>query len=101
MGRFELAVLHEALRQNGDGYGRTLHTALQEREGRTIPMGQVYVALARLESKGYLKSNVGEPTAVRGGRAKTFYSVTGSGEQAFNAELNRMRTLIALSPGAV
>lgn len=49
-------------------------------------MGAVYVTLERLESKGFLSSYLGEPTAERGGRAKRFYAVTKSGRAAVAEE---------------
>ncbi len=45
-------------------------------------MSSVYIPLDRLYKSGHLKTEVGEPTPVRGGRAKKFYSLTEKGVNA-------------------
>ena len=50
--------------------------------GRSIAIGSVYAALDRMERKGLLSSNVGDPTPVRGGRAKRFYELQAPGAEA-------------------
>ena len=47
--------------------------------GRKVAPGALYTTLDRLSTKGLLVSREGEPTAVRGGRAKRFYTVTPEG----------------------
>jgi DNA-binding PadR family transcriptional regulator len=42
-------------------------------------VGSVYAALERLEEKGFVASELGEPTAERGGRAKKYFRVTDTG----------------------
>ena len=86
MGKFELAVMAAIIRLRDNAYGRSLRADLEKRVGQTVAAGQVYVALARLEQQGFIKSEMGEPTPVRGGRSKRFYEVTGTGMRAFNGE---------------
>lgn len=67
-----------------------------ESSGRNIALGSVYITLERLETKGLDTSERGEPTAVRGGRAKTFFRITALGlREARNAQ----RTLVHLWRG--
>jgi PadR family transcriptional regulator PadR len=42
-------------------------------------VGSVYAALERLEAKDLVDSNLGEPTAERGGKAKRYFHVTKEG----------------------
>lgn len=98
MGKFELAVLAAIVRLRDDAYGRRLHSDLESRLGKTVPMGQIYVALARLEDKRLIASALGDPTAVRGGRAKRYYWLTADGERAFRAETTALRTLVFATP---
>ena len=54
----------------------------QERSGRSVSVGSLYKALHRLEERGFVSANVGEPTSVRGGRAKKHVQIEPSGRTA-------------------
>lgn len=81
LGEFEHLVLATALRLES-GYGAELVRELEERTGRQVQGGALYVTLDRLERKGYLVSRMGEPDAKRGGRPKRFVEVTQEGVHA-------------------
>ena len=81
LGEFEQLVLATALRL-GDGYGAELVRELEERTGRQVQGGALYVTLDRLEKKGYVTSRMGEPDPKRGGRPKRFVEVTPKGVRA-------------------
>jgi len=96
LGGLELLVLLALMRLGDEAYGVPIAKAIEESSGRNVALGSVYVALERLEAKGLVKSARGEPTAVRGGRAKTFFQITAHGlREARNAQ----RTLISLWQG--
>ena len=96
MGSFELAAMHCVLRLRDHAYGRRIHDSIEAKLNKSVPMGQVYVALARLEQKGFLRSELGEATAVRGGRAKRIYEITGEGARALTAEHKRFSVIFDL-----
>ena len=73
LGEFEHVVLLAVLRLGDEAYAVAIRDEIEGRTGRRVSRGSVYVTLHRLETKGYLKSRFGDPTAVRGGRAKRFY----------------------------
>lgn len=50
-----------------------------EQSGREVNIGALHSVLKRLESKGYLKSEMGGATAERGGRRKRYFIVTKAG----------------------
>lgn len=50
--------------------------------GREWTVGNVYVPLGRLTKLGYLETQVGEPTARRGGKAVRYYALTRQGKRA-------------------
>jgi PadR family transcriptional regulator PadR len=50
--------------------------AIEESTNREVLVGSVYAALERLEEKGLVTSEVGEPTPERGGRAKRYFRIT-------------------------
>ena len=75
IGEFEKLLLLAVLRLGDEAYGAAIIDELAERTGRDVSPGAVYVSLRRLEDKGMLRSNIGEPTPARGGRAKRYYHV--------------------------
>jgi len=82
LGTLEHIVLLAVLRLGSDAYGATIRDEIARRGGRDMSFGAVYVTLQRMESKGLVTSQLGEPTAERGGRAKRFFQVTAQGRQA-------------------
>jgi len=73
LGEFEHVVLLAVLRLGDAAYAVAVRDEIERRTGRRVSRGSIYITLDRLETKGYLKSQLAEPTAVRGGRAKRFY----------------------------
>jgi DNA-binding PadR family transcriptional regulator len=81
LGEFEHFVLATALRLEV-GYGAELMRELEARTGRQVNGGALYATLDRLESKGYLISEMGQSDPQRGGRPKRFVRVTPEGVRA-------------------
>jgi PadR family transcriptional regulator PadR len=79
LGGFELLVLLALIRLGEEAYGVPIATTIEESSGRDVAIGSVYVTLDRLERRGSVSSRLGEPTAVRGGRAKTYFRITAQG----------------------
>src|SRR2546426_7603662 len=72
---------------------RPISEAIEESSGRDVAIGSVYITLDRLERKGLVSSRLGEPTAERGGRAKTYFRITAKGlreVQQARQTLNRL-----------
>jgi PadR family transcriptional regulator len=80
IGEFEQLVLLALLRAGPDASGVAIHDEIVERTGRDVSIPAVYVTLARLELKGYVRSRSGEATTVRGGRARKLVTLTATGE---------------------
>ena len=55
---------------------------LADRSHRRLARGALYTSLERLEAKGLVSSRLGEPLAVRGGRARRYFTVTAAGLEA-------------------
>jgi DNA-binding PadR family transcriptional regulator len=79
LGGLELLVLLALIRLRDEAYGVPIAAAIAAHSGRDVALASVYVALDRLARKGLVKARRGEPTAVRGGRAKTYFRVTARG----------------------
>lgn len=79
LGGFELLVLLALIRLDDEAYGVPIAQAIEESSGRDVALGSVYITLERLERKALVSSRLGEPTAERGGRAKTYFRITAKG----------------------
>ena len=88
LAEFEQFVLLAVLHVGPEAYGVPVRRELERRLCRSVSRGAVYVTLDRLETKGYLTSNFGEPAPERGGRSRRCYTVTRTG-QAVLAESRR------------
>lgn len=82
LGDVEQLVLFSLLRLGDGSYGAAIRRDIESRTGRDLAISSVYVALDRLEAKGYLRSYVGEPTAARGGRRRKHVVVLPAGRRA-------------------
>src|SRR4029450_13359091 len=84
LGDFEQLVLLGVLRlqRDDEAYGAAIRQEIHARSGRDVSINAVYTTLDRLERKGFLKSWIGEPTSVRGGRRRKFYGLRPAGVTA-------------------
>ena len=96
VGGFELQVLLAVIRLGDDAYGVPISDTIEEASGREVATGSIYITLDRLEAKGLVTSRLGESTRERGGRAKTYYQITGKGVRAVR---RAQRTLVKLWSG--
>ena len=90
LGEFELIVLAAVLRVGVEAYGVAVHEEIERRTGRGVAIGSVYKALERLKRKGFVESRRGDPTPVRGGRAKRHFAVTAAGRAALERTVSRL-----------
>ena len=88
LAEFELLVLLAVLQTGADAYPLSIRDAIESRTGRSASRAAVFITLERLEDKGLLVSRYGDPTPVRGGRAKRFFSATPAGLAAVKRTLN-------------
>jgi PadR family transcriptional regulator PadR len=96
LGPVELMALLAVLTLEDDAYGVPIARVITEATGRDVLLGSIYVTLERLETKGFMTSRLGEPTAERGGRAKRYFRVTAKGVNEVRAT---QRALARLSRG--
>lgn len=82
LGEFETAVLLAIVHLRGRGYGVSIADEIERRSGKPVSFGAVYATLDRLQKKGLISSELGEPTPERGGKPKRFYRIEASGERA-------------------
>ena len=82
LGDFEQLVLFGVLRLEDEAYGSAIRQEIHARSGRDVSINAVYTTLERLETKGLLRSWVGEPSPQRGGRRRKFYALRPTGDAA-------------------
>lgn len=112
LGEFEVLVLFAVLKLEREGaYGVTIREEIESRTGRRAWTGAVYTALDRLSERGLVSSEVGAPTAERGGRRKRLYRLEPAGAEALSESvrtfqsmsrglLSRLEARVAEGPGA-
>jgi len=96
LGSLEHIVLLAVMRLGSHAYGMTVRSEIENATGRDISIGAVYATLGRLESKGFIRSYAGEPTAERGGRAKRYFEMTAEGEAVLR---NTHEVILKMSAG--
>jgi PadR family transcriptional regulator PadR len=96
LGEFEQVVLLAILRLADEAYAVTVRDEIVRCTGRDVSRGSVYITLDRLETKGYLRSRLADPTPERGGRAKRYYALR---PRAVEALRESRRALVALWRG--
>lgn len=93
LGEFEHLVLLAVLRLGDDAYGAAIRREIEERAGRELSISATYVTLERLEAKGFLKSWIGEPTTLRGGRRRKHFTLRPAGRKALAHAVRMFRVM--------
>jgi DNA-binding PadR family transcriptional regulator len=96
LGEFELVVLLAVIGLADQAYPVTIRDAIDTRTGRQVSRAAVFITLERLEEKRLVWSRYGDPTPVRGGRAKRFFQPTRAGLAAVKQSLD---TVAAMADG--
>ena len=92
---FELVVLLAVLGLGDDGYPLAIRDAIEARTRRAVSRAGVFITLERLEDKGFVTSRFGDPTPVRGGRAKRFFRATRAGIDAARRSVDQVTSMTA------
>jgi DNA-binding PadR family transcriptional regulator len=81
LGEFEeIVMLAVGILYRG-AYAIAIIDEIEDRLGRKVSIGALQTVLRRLEDKGYLTSEFGEATSVRGGKRKRYFSLTTLGSR--------------------
>lgn len=90
---FEQQVLLAVWRLDEEAYGASVRDEIENRTGREVTQGAVYVTLVRLEKKGMLRSRMSDPTPIRGGKAKRCFEILPAGIEGLRAARDVMDSL--------
>ena len=93
LGEFEEVVMLTIGVLTGNAYGLAIKMEIEKRLGRAVSMGALHTGLYRLEEKGYLRSKLGQPTKVRGGKPKRFFQVTAKGQRVLKEAMDNRQQL--------
>jgi PadR family transcriptional regulator, regulatory protein PadR len=93
LGEFEQLVLLALLRLGNGAYGASIRREIRERTKRDVPIGSVYVTLARLERKEMVVSYVGLPSKERGGRRRKHYLMNEPGQRALGRSYRALKAM--------
>ncbi len=100
LGEFEEVVLLTIAVLYDNAYGISIKEDIETRLNRKVSVGAMRTALKRLEKKGFLESEFGEATAVRGGKRKRYFKVTKAGKAALDQVKETRRKLWEAVPQA-
>ena len=81
LGEFEEIVMLTVGILYKAAYGVAIIDEIERRLSRKVSIGSLQTVLRRLENKGYLRSEFGEATNVRGGKRKRYFSLTSLGSR--------------------
>lgn len=81
LGEFEEIVMLTVAILGNDAYGYGIIDEMEKRLNRSVSIGALQQVLKRLEQKGYLTSELGEATGIRGGKKKRYFNLTNSGKE--------------------
>jgi PadR family transcriptional regulator, regulatory protein PadR len=84
LGEFEELVLLTVGVLYKDAYAVAITNEIIKQSGRSVNISAVHKSLYRLESKGMLKSQLGEPESKRGGKRKRLFFMTPYGKKALD-----------------
>jgi DNA-binding PadR family transcriptional regulator len=92
LGELEQMVLMAVLRLD-DPYPVSVRNEIHARTGVELSRGAIYVTLHRLEERGLVTSELGDPTPQRGGKAKRCFRVTAAGREALRTSRRALKRL--------
>lgn len=98
LGEFEEVVMLTVAILHDEAYGVSIIEEIENRLKRSVSMGSLQTVLKRLEDKGYLASELGEATSVRGGKRKRFFTVTNLGKDILKATKDQRMSLWSAIP---
>ena len=94
LGSLESILMLAVLRLGEEAYGISIRNELLTHAKKDVAIGAIYTAFERLERKGFVASWLGNPTAVRGGRAKRYHRLTPRGLKLLNETQHAIQGLM-------
>src|SRR5687768_2799794 len=84
----EVIMLIVGILDVDDAYSFRIVQEFKSQTGRTVSIGAVHATLDRLETKGFLRSEIKDGTSARGGRRKRIYKITALGKRIIKESMD-------------
>ena len=98
LGEFEeIVVMAVGILYKG-AYAVAIIDEIEQRLERKVSIGALQTVLRRLEAKGYLISEFGEATNVRGGKRKRYFSLTTFGARVLRETQEQRKDMFKAIP---
>jgi PadR family transcriptional regulator PadR len=81
-----------------EAYGVAIIDEIESRLQRKVTVGSLQTVLRRLEKKGYLDSEFGEATNVRGGKRKRYFRLTALGSRVLSETQEKRKEMFKAIP---
>src|SRR3954471_5397998 len=81
-----------------EAYGVAIIDEMEKRLDRKVSIGALQTVLRRLEDKGYLTSEFGEATNVRGGKRKRYFTLTNLGSRVLRETQEQRKDMYKAIP---
>jgi DNA-binding PadR family transcriptional regulator len=88
LGDFEEVILLITGILAKDAYALKIAEEFKRQTGRDVSIGAVHSTLDRLDQKGFVKSQLGDSTAIRGGKRKRIFSITALGKRVLQEAMD-------------
>jgi DNA-binding PadR family transcriptional regulator len=75
-------VLSAVIQKMPQAYGVSIGDAIEQGTGKRPAIASIYFVLEQLEERGFVTSQLGDPIAKRGGRARLLITITAKGRRA-------------------
>lgn len=79
LGEFEQMIIAAVVRLGDEAYGVSIVDFIAEHTGREVSSGALSTTLDRMERKGLVRSQLGDPSPGRGTRARRYIRITPTG----------------------
>ena len=99
LGEFEEVILLLVGILGDQAYAMKIAEEFAAQTGRSVSIGAVHSSLSRMSDKGFPTSDMGAPTASRGGHRKRIYEITAYGQQVLRDARDLRLSLWQQFPG--
>ncbi len=90
LGEVEQLLLVALVALRDKAHGVEVRELIEKQGDKSLSPGAIHTGFERLQRRGYVESQLGDPTPVRGGRRKRHYRITAAGARALRDTYQRL-----------
>ena len=95
LGEAEQLLLFALVSLQERAHGVEVRELIEKQTGKSFSPGAIHTGYERLQRRGFVESQLGDPTPIRGGRRKRFYRITKAGAEALRDSYRRLTRIAA------